>query len=417
MKILLVNHYIGNTHYGMDFRPYYLAREWVKMGHQVTMIGATYSHLRRIQPQVEKDLDSEYVDGIKYLWIKTPAYEKGSMKRILNIVTFVGKLLKYAKQISRQEAPDWVIASSCYPLDIYPSHKIARLSYARLCFEVHDIWPLTPMLLGGYSKYHPFIFTMQKAEDYMCKHADIIVSLLWNAETHYRQQGFKGNFYCVPNGYSREEWLDEAFTKKLPKEHEQVITQLKRNGKLIVGFAGGFALSGAADVLVKAAIYLKNNSKIHIMLVGKGPEKDVYLQIIMQNQLANISILPEVSKSLIPSLVSTFDIGYLGGRHSILHKFGTSYNKMTDYMLCSIPIVQAVDEPGSVVEREKCGVRIEAENPSNLADAILKIAMMSKEERAQMGKRGKDYVFSNLEWAVLAEKFLNDLQDGEKYIK
>ena len=412
MNILLVNHYIGSPYYGMDFRPYYISKEWVKMGHKVTMIGASQSHIRRIQPTVEDDLTIEMIDGIQYIWIKTPAYDKSSsVKRIKNILSFVTKTSRYARKIAELSKPDWVIASSCYPLDIYPSRKIAKIAGAKLCFEVHDIWPLTPMLLGGYSKYHPFILAMQMAENYMCRHSDKIVSLLWNAEEHYREHGFKGKFYCVPNGYCKDEWKDEAFVLELPKEHSDEITRLKDEGKIIVGFAGGFAVSGAVDILVKAASFLKEEKKVHVVLVGKGPELDNYKQFIRDNQLENISILPEVPKQLIPAIVSHFDIGYLGGRHSILHKYGTSYNKMTDYMLCRIPIIQAVDEPGSAVERVGCGLRIEAENPELLAKSILTIVSMPKEKRLEMGKKGKDYVVSNLEWEVLATKFIEDLQD------
>ena len=51
MNILLIDHYAGNPELGMEFRPYYLAKEWVNQGHQVLLIGATYSHLRKRQPQ------------------------------------------------------------------------------------------------------------------------------------------------------------------------------------------------------------------------------------------------------------------------------------------------------------------------------------------------------------------------------
>ncbi len=32
MNILLINHYAGSPELGMEFRPYYMAKEWVKMG-------------------------------------------------------------------------------------------------------------------------------------------------------------------------------------------------------------------------------------------------------------------------------------------------------------------------------------------------------------------------------------------------
>lgn len=108
---------------------------------------------------------------------------------------------------------------------------------------------------------------------------------------------------------------------------------------------------------------------------------------------------------LIPAINKHFDIAYLGGLHSELHQYGTSYNKMTDYMLCSLPIVQSVDEPGSVVERVGCGIRVEAENVKAVSDAIVRLTEMTSEEREKMGQKGKEYVEKNLPWSKLAEDF------------
>lgn len=125
MNILIINHYAGNPKIGMEFRPYYLAKEFIKMGHSVSIIGASFSHLRNIQPPVKKDLSREITDGIAYYWIKTPSYG-GNIQRILNILVFVIKLYFYANKISKLLEPDLVIASSTYPLDIYPSKKISK---------------------------------------------------------------------------------------------------------------------------------------------------------------------------------------------------------------------------------------------------------------------------------------------------
>ena len=50
MNILLVNHYAGTPALGMEYRPYYLAREWVRLGHRVRVVGATFSHVRTRWP-------------------------------------------------------------------------------------------------------------------------------------------------------------------------------------------------------------------------------------------------------------------------------------------------------------------------------------------------------------------------------
>ena len=60
MNILMISHYAGTPQYGMEFRSYYMAREWVRMGHHVMVVGASFSHLRKEQPAVE----SETLEGI-----------------------------------------------------------------------------------------------------------------------------------------------------------------------------------------------------------------------------------------------------------------------------------------------------------------------------------------------------------------
>lgn len=409
MNILYIEHYAGSPYYGMEFRPYYLAHEWVKQGHTVTIIGASFSHLRQHNPVVMKDFQEEVVDGIKYVWLKTPQYG-GSIARIKNIMTFVWKLNHNVKRIAKLFQPDLVIASSTYPIDNIPAHKISKAAGAEYSYEIHDIWPLSPMLIGGYSKWHPFIMVMQWGENFAYRHADKVISLLWNAEEHCKEHGLKGGkFVCVPNGYNPEEWTEDKFDLPLPEEHQKVFNSLK--DKIIVGFAGGFAASGSVITLVQAAVELKEREDIHFVLVGKGPEKESYEKIIHDNGLNNITILPAVPKTLIPAVNSHFDIAHLGGLHSELHQYGTSYNKMTDYMLSGKPIVQSVDEPGSVVERVGCGIRVEAENAKAVAEAITKLAELSEQERNEIGLKGKEYVIKNLPWSKLAKDFLNPFED------
>ena len=53
MNILLINHYAGSVRHGMEYRPYYLAREWVRRGHQVQILAAQHAHVRREIPALD----------------------------------------------------------------------------------------------------------------------------------------------------------------------------------------------------------------------------------------------------------------------------------------------------------------------------------------------------------------------------
>ena len=149
---------------GMEFRPYYLAREWQKQGHNVRLIGADFSHLRKQNPTVSKDFEIQEIEGVTYQWIKTRSYQGNGVKRAITMFQFCSKLWWNAKKLAKEFKPDVVIASSTYPLDTYPAQRIAKIAKAKYVHEGHDIWPLTLTELSGMSKWNPFVIALAIAE-------------------------------------------------------------------------------------------------------------------------------------------------------------------------------------------------------------------------------------------------------------
>lgn len=401
MNILMISHYAGAPQYGMEYRSYYMAREWVRMGHRVTVVGASFSHLRKVQPRAGR----ETLEGIDYLWLPTSQYEGNGMQRVKTMFQFVGQVYRHRKELIAFK-PDIVIASSVYTFDLYPCHYIARHNDARLVYEVHDLWPLSVMVIGGYKKWHPFIMMLQHCENYAYRHCDMVVSMLDKAFPHMQRHGLtQDRFCCIPNGYVAEEWenLDRI---QLPEEHAQLLARLHDEGKTVVGFAGGHTQSTAMGVLVQAAHLLQEEPQLHFVLVGDGPQKADLIEMAKRYNLANIHFLPPVAKQCIPLLLQHFDICYAGGVHSSLHKYGTSFNKITDYMLSGKPIVNSVDEPASLIERVGCGIQVEAENTEQVCRALRTLADMPASERAAMGEKGRLYAVEHLNYHTLSEQFL-----------
>ena len=402
MNILMISHYAGAPQYGMEFRSYYMAREWVRMGHRVTVVGAAFSHLRKVQPPV----GHETLEGINYLWLPTTHYEGNGIKRVLSMFQFCCQVYKHSRELIDFK-PDIVIASSVYTFDLYPCRYIARRTGAKLVYEVHDLWPLSVITIGGYSRKHPFILMLQHCENYAYRHCDMVVSILDKAFPHMQRHGLsEDRFCCVPNGYLKEEW-ENIDNISIPKEHEELLTRLHQEGKIIVGFAGGHTQSTAMDVLLDAAGLLKERNDLAFVLVGNGPQKTELMTKAKNENLSNVFFLPPIDKNCIPKLLQQFDICYAGGIHSTLHRYGTSFNKIIDYMLAAKPIVKSVDEPGSEVERVGCGIQVEAENASQVRDAIVTLANMSEEERENMGAKGLRYATENLEYHALSQQFID----------
>ncbi|MDE5876026.1 MAG: glycosyltransferase family 4 protein [Muribaculaceae bacterium] len=399
MNILLINHYAGNPKLGMEFRPYYLGREWVKSGNKVMIIGGSYSHLRKQQPTEER----ETLDGIEYRWTPLKPYKGNGLGRIKSMFDFVRKLwFSYSKYLGDFK-PDVVIASSTYPIDIYPAHKIAKHYGAKLVYEVHDLWPLSPMELGGYSKQHPFIMVMQAAEDYCYRHADKVVSLLPNALEHMKERGMdEKKFVYVPNGYVQEEW---SGVKEPPKDIKDLVGQLKSDGKFVIMYTGGHAISNALDFFLDA-MKKATDSNVVALLIGNGQEKSHLETRVKDEKIDNVIFLNPVPKQLIPGVLSLADCLYIGWKKNPLYRFGICPNKLLDYMMSGKPIIHSVTAPNDWVKDGKCGISVEAENAETLAKAIKKITATPKDELIKLGKQGKQFCQSKFNYKNLAEQFI-----------
>lgn len=412
MNILLINHYAGNPQLGMEFRPYYLGREWARTGNRVIIVGGSYSHLRKQQPTVDK----ETVDGTEYRWIPLKPYKGNGLGRIRSMFDFVRKLWFGYKKYIGDFKPDVVIASSTYPLDIYPARKIAKHYGAKLVYEVHDLWPLSPMELGGYSKNHPFIMVMQAAEDYCYRHSDKVVSLLPNALEHMVERGMNPEkFVCVPNGFDIMEWDLEG--KVLPQQklaesypdHASLFSKLRSDGQFIIGFAGAHGIANSLYTLIDVASHLENNG-VSVVLVGRGQEKANLMAYAKEKGVHNVYFLDPVEKTAIPYVLPLCDALYIGLQRQPLFRFGISPNKMFDYMMASRPVIQAIDAGNNLVEEAQCGVYVEPDNVEAIVAAVRKLVKSSKAQLDEMGDRGQRFALKNHAYPVLAQKFIDSLK-------
>lgn len=348
MNILLINHYAGSPIHGMEYRPYELAREWEKMGHEITIVASSFSHLRISNPKVSEKITTEEIDNIRYLWIKSIPYKGNNIYRILNMLQFSWDLLKFCRYIQSISKPDVVIASSPHPFVIYGARKIAQISNAKLVFEVRDLWPLTLIELGKIPSWHPFIKFMQFTEDYAYKNSSSVVSLLPKANHYMQKRGMiNEKFIYVPNGINVIRWMEQ--NRSVPKEHYEILNKLKEEGRFIVGYVGTHGLANALDYLIESAKILKQYP-ISFVLVGNGAEKSRLEQHVKREKLSNIIFLPPVQRDCIPQLLDLMDVLYIGWKKEKLYRYGVSPNKLLDYMMAAKPVIHAIEAGNDLVD-------------------------------------------------------------------
>lgn len=409
MKILYVNHYAGSPSYGMEYRPFYMAREWVRAGHQVRIVAADRSHIRAVTPDLkQRPRMDEEIDGVCYTWLKTPEYEGNGAGRVKNMASFVWQLYSGAADWARAERPDVVIASSTYPMDIWAAKRIADAARAKLVFEVHDLWPLSPIELGNMSRRHPFIMLVQAAEDYAYRHSDLVVSMLPNVLEYMVSRGMNPEkLRIVPNGIDPAEWLEDG--EALNGDVSTLLAEIKRQGKAIVGYAGTHGVANALDAFIDAAKLCDDESVVFV-LVGGGPDKRALQERVQAEKIKNVVFVSPVKKTQIPALLQFFDVAYIGLQRQPLFRFGIAPNKLMDYMMAARPVLMAIDAGNDPVRDAGCGITVEPENPAAIAQSVKRLLSLGKAELTAMGDRGRAHILEHHTYPVLAGKFLNAFQ-------
>lgn len=404
-NILLINHYASYPEQGMEFRPYYLAKKWVDWGNKVTIVAGTYSHLRMKQPKA----GHQNVEGIDYLWLWTNKYKGNGIMRLIGMLVFIIQLLLRSIFISIKVKPDVVIASSTYTIDIFPAFIIAKMSGAKLVFEIHDLWPLTLIEVGGMHKYHPFCLLMRLGEWFAYKFSERIVSIIPLAYKHVVKDSVKEeNFLHVPNGIHLESMGE---TGEMPESLASQIKNVKKLGHICIGYAGSINAINNLKVVLEAAKSLKNE-KVSFFILGPGSDRDNLIKLRQEWGLTNVIIYKQIPKNTVYDFLQTMDVLYLGGvKGPLFREFGMSSNKLFDYMYVGKPVIEAWDDGGKLVEKADCGFSIPADEPHELVKQVKYILKMSPSKLNKMGENGKEYVMENHNYNVLARNFLRFIEN------
>lgn len=398
MNILLINHNAGSIKHGMELRSYYFAREWVKAGHSVAIVAASFVHYRNLNVKCQK-LQEEYVDKIRYVWLPVPEYHDNGSERIANMQRFIEELKKYQNELISFE-PDIVICSSIYPTASYVCYEIAQQASAKFIADIHDIWEILSMDLEDKAAFNE---EMNKAEQFRCSHASKIITALPNLKEYLKLYNLDDKrIWYVPNGVNLDEYkefvgLDANISNRLQ--------MWKMEGVFLIGYAGAIDEEKALDVLIAAAKKLKDQP-VQFVLLGKGQEKKNLQALVEKYKLHNVSFFDAVPKNMVYAFLKAMDCLYAGWKENNIYRFGMSNNKICEYMFSSKPIIHSVTADNDLVKQTSCGISVPAEDSMAVVGAVKEMMALTVNERSAMGQRGRDYVTRQLNYRALAEWYL-----------
>ena len=408
MRILYLSQYFPPEAGATQTRAYEMAKTWVQLGHKVTILTEFPNHPSGVIPSAYKGklFERSNLEGIEVIrvWVKASPL-KNFRNRMLFYLTFMMNAA-FAGIFLARDKYDLLYATSP-PLFVGgAAWFLSKIKRIPLVFEVRDLWPESAVALGELSNQWA-ISLATRLEEACYRKAIQIVVVTQGIYDRLVQRGIPtAKLFTVPNGANTDLF---SFSKQ---GRDRIRRELSLENKFIAIYAGIHGLAQGLETILDAAQLLQDQQDIHIILIGDGPKKTEIQAQAASYKLSNLSLMSEKPREQIPDYLSAADVALIPLKKVDIFR-GALPSKIFDAWACKRPILISIDgEAREIVERIKGGIFVPPEDPTAMADALIKLKDLP-EERQSMGENGLIYTKQNHSRSVLAEKLILHL---EKYI-
>lgn len=376
--------------------------QWVNNGHQVTVITSVPNFPKGIvyPGYKNKFWQKEFYSGIKVVrvWTYMSANE-GFYKRTLDytsylLASFIASLFIKRVDIIIGTSPQFFTALSAYLASVFKRKP--------WIFELRDIWPDSIMAVGAI--HSKLIFKMLKnVELFLYRRSNLIVVVTHSFKKYLLDlKILPTKISVVTNGYSRH-----ILKPAIDSQSLRHVLDLRE--KFLVGYIGTHGLAHNLETILGAAKIIANNhneERVHFIFLGDGAEKAKLMNIARDQKIENVTFLNTVSRDLVSAYWGLLDVSVIHLKRTQLFE-GVIPSKLFESMAMGVPVLHGVaGESAEIVRNLRLGLEFDAENPSQLALAILEI-----KNSGHLNEYRKNCLASASQFTreVLAEKMLNEI--------
>lgn len=407
--VWIMNHYAGSMYVDCGGRHYNFAKYLKRAGYEPVIFCANSKHGPAETWFPNDTLWHEHMAeeiGVPFVFVKVRTYTGNGKQRVLNMLDFYRNVKKAAKEYAvKHGKPDVIYASSVHPLTLVAGIQLAKRFGVKCVCEVRDLWPeaiactypnrfprnglIMRLFYQGekwiYKKSDQLIFTWEgAATDYLINHKWVKghggpIDL---KKSHYINNGVD----LVAFDANREAYRTEDQDLDAPDSFKVVYTgSIRRVNEL------GLILDAAKEV---------RDPRVKFLLWGTGDEVPALRRRVEEEHIENVVFKGQLEKKYVPYILSRSDINLEHWQHSELLKYGTSHNKLFEYLAAGRPIFSTIKPAYSAIAANHCGAEVKGTSPQEIAEGIQALASLPREEMNQMGRNAreaaKEYDFQNL---------------------
>lgn len=404
MRILYVSQYFPPEIGAPAARVHELSREWVRLGHEVTVLTAFPHHPSGVKRTEDRGVleRRERVDGIDLL--RTYVYavpNKGTIKRMASYASFM--LSAAALGPLRLSPPDVVLATSPQLLCAAAGYSLSRSFGAPFVFEVRDLWPESILAVDAMGD-NPIIRGLKALARFLYRSCDRIVTVGegYKRSIHHLYGISNDKMSVIPNG------IDPSLFAPLPRDNE-VRREYGWGDKFVLLYLGTHGMAHALDKVLDAAKRLQEDKRLHFVFVGDGAEKQNLKQRAAADQLTNVQFIDPQPKSRVPLFYAACDLGVVTLRDTSLFQ-EVLPSKIFEYLGMERAILLGVGgEARRLVEKAEAGEYVAPEDSEAMAAAIRRLSQ-DPARLEEMGRKGRAHVLEHYDRSALARRYVEVLR-------
>lgn len=360
-----------------------LLAELVRRGWDVDLVSSPINYMDGRVPDAYRGTRyvREEIDGIVHHWVHaTDEVHRSFKRRARNYLTFATNATLRGFRLPR---PDVVWASSP-PLSVATAGRmVARRHRAPWLLEVRDLWPESAAAVGllredsaPYRVIDHFARTYARAADAAIVPTPGLVELL---EGH---------------GARDVQLVTGAIEDHPPVASARARTRAKygvADDDCLFVYAGAHGIVNGLDMLLDAASELRareasgaagGHARIRILLAGAGSARDALVERLATTPIEGLELLGPIPKDDARELLGAADVGLHLLRPDPVFESALP-TKVLEYLGCHLPFITSVPGlPAKVAESTGGDLATDAHG---LADAMLRWAKLSAEERRRIG--------------------------------
>lgn len=382
MNILIVSQYFWPE----NFRINDLSQELVSRGHKVTVLTGTPNYpAGQVFPSFKRNPEAfEEFAGARVLRVPMLARGRGGLRLFLNYLSFVVGACMFGPWKLRKVRPDVIFVFEPSPVTVgLPAILFGRIKRAPVVFWALDLWPETLAAIGVVHSPRVLAWVGHLVR-FIYERCTLVLG---------QSKGFLGSIanYCSDPHKIRyfPSWAEDVFsaTGDAPAPEIEL-----RPGGFNVLFAGNVGEAQDLPAVLDAAEALRDEPAVRWFIVGDGRKSDWLKTEVESRGLQNqVHLLGRHPVERMPSFYARADALLVSLKKDPVFSM-TIPGKVQSYLMSGVPLLGMLDGEGAkVIQDANAGLVCTAGDGLGLAAAVRELAVMSAEQRQQLGANGRAY--------------------------